>query len=52
MLFYGWGPLMVSHHPAKFGDHSYCGSGDVTFLVAEEREIPDALAAIHHYCLF
>ena len=20
---------MVSHHPAKFGDHRHCGSGDV-----------------------
>ena len=23
---------MVSHHPAKFGDHRYCGSGDIMFL--------------------
>ena len=28
---------MVSHHPAKFGDHGHCGSGDITFLVAEEE---------------
>ena len=27
---------MVSHHPAKFGDHRHCGSGDM-FLVAEEE---------------
>ena len=26
---------MVSHHPAKFGDHRHCGSGDKMFLVAE-----------------
>ena len=28
---------MVSHHPAKFGDHRHCGSGDIMFLVAEEE---------------
>ena len=28
---------MVSHHSAKFGDHRYCGSGDIMFLVAEEE---------------
>ena len=27
---------MVSHHPAKFGDHRHCDSGDM-FLVAEEE---------------
>ena len=27
---------MVSHHPARFGDHGYCGSEDV-FLVAEKE---------------
>ena len=24
---------MVSHHPAKFGDHGHCGSGDIMVLV-------------------
>ena len=28
---------MVSHHPAKFGDHRHCSSGDIMFLVAEEE---------------
>ena len=28
---------MVSHHPAKFGDHGHCGSGDIMFLVAEKE---------------
>ena len=28
---------MVSHHSAKFGDHRYCDSGDIMFLVAEEE---------------
>ena len=28
---------MVSHHSAKFGDHSHCGSGDIMLLVAEEE---------------
>ena len=27
---------MVSYHPAKFGGHSHCGSGDM-FSVAEEE---------------
>ena len=28
---------MVSHKPAKFGDHRHCGRGDIIFLVAEEE---------------
>ena len=28
---------MVSHHPANFGNHRHCGSGDIMFLVAEEE---------------
>ena len=28
---------MVSHHPAKFGDHGHCGSEDM-FLVAEKKD--------------
>ena len=28
---------MVSHHPAKFGDHGHCGSEDM-FLVAEKED--------------
>ena len=28
---------MVSHHPAKFGGHRHCGSGDIMFLFAEEE---------------
>ena len=28
---------MVSNHPAKFGNHRHCGSGDIMFLVAEEQ---------------
>ena len=31
MLFYEWEPLMVNHHPARFGGHMYCGSGDSVF---------------------
>ena len=27
---------MVSHHPAMFGGHRYCGSGDM-FVVAKEE---------------
>ena len=29
----GQGFLILSHHPAKFGVHSPCESGDITFLV-------------------
>ena len=25
--------LMVSHHPAKFGCHRHCGSGDMFVVV-------------------
>ena len=28
---------MVGHHPAKYGDHRYCGTKDIMFLVAEEE---------------
>ena len=42
---------MVSHHPAKFGGHRPCGSGDIIFFVAE-KEISDAVASIRHYRLF
>ena len=36
--FYGWEPLMVSDHPAKFGSHKHCGTGDMMFLVVEEQD--------------
>ena len=29
---------MVSNHPAKFGGHRHCGSGDIIFLIAEEED--------------
>ena len=35
--FYGWKLLMVSHHPAKFDGYRHCGSGDIMFLVAKEK---------------
>ena len=28
---------MVNHHPANFGGHRHCGSGDMMFLVVEGR---------------
>ena len=28
-----WKPLKTSHHPANFGDHKLCDSGDVMVLV-------------------
>ena len=35
MRFYGWEPLIVSHHPAKFCGHRHCGSGDIAYVVVE-----------------
>ena len=29
---------MASHHPAKFGGHRHCGSGDM-FLVTKEEDL-------------
>ena len=29
MWFYGWEPLMVSHHQARCDDHRHCSGGDV-----------------------
>ena len=29
---------MVSHHPAKFGDHRQYDSGNIMLLVAEEED--------------
>ena len=29
---------MVSHHPAKFGGHKHCGSGDMMLLVIEGQD--------------
>ena len=40
---------MVSHHLTKLGDHRHCGSGDIMFLLTEEK-IPDVPSSI--YCLF
>ena len=34
----GMSPFMVNHHPAKFGAHGHCGSGDITFLMIEEQD--------------
>ena len=34
--FMGGNPFMVSHRPAKFGDHEHHGSRYITFLVVEE----------------
>ena len=42
LWFHGWEPLMLSHHPAKFGGQWHCGSKDMIFL---------ALTSIPHYCL-
>ena len=33
----GWGPLIVSHHPAKFYGHKHCGAGGM-FLIVEKHD--------------
>ena len=33
MWYCGWGPLILSHHPAKFGVHRPCESGNITSLI-------------------
>ena len=49
MWFYGWESLVVSHDPAKFGDHRHCGSGDIMFLVGE-GENSRCFRYNRHYC--
>ena len=34
-----WGPLIVSHHPDKFGVHRPCESGDITFFICHVTTI-------------
>ena len=38
MGFYGWDPVLASHHLAKFGGDRHCGSGDIMVLVVEEED--------------
>ena len=33
MKTYGWELLAVYNHPDKSGDHKYCDSGDIIFLI-------------------
>ena len=33
MWLYGRKPFTVCNHPAMFGSHRYCGSGDKMFLI-------------------
>ena len=42
--------MMVSHHPAKFGSHSRCGSGDKMFRGAGEKDLT-CFDLIRHYSL-
>ena len=39
----------ASYHPAKFGGHRHCGSGDITFLVVDKQDFTCFLEP--HYCL-
>ena len=38
-LPYGWGPLVLSHHPVKFEVHRPCERGDITFLICHVTTI-------------
>lgn len=42
---------MVSHQPGKFGDHSCCGSEDMTYLVVEGQDSTRSLSEIRYYSL-
>ena len=45
--FYGLEPLIVIHHPTKFGDYKNCGSGAMTILVVEgQDQMPSLQSAI------
>ena len=33
MWLFRWGPLILSQHPAKFGVHRPCESGNITFFI-------------------
>ena len=35
---YWWEPVIVSHHPTKFGIHERYGSVDTMFLVVDEQD--------------
>ena len=34
-----WGPLILSHHPLKFGVHRPCESGNITFFICHVTTI-------------
>ena len=38
MILWVGTPHGNSHHPAKFGGHRNCGSGDMMFLVIEGQD--------------
>ena len=35
----GWGSLILTHHPAKFGVHKPCESGDITSFICHVTTI-------------
>ena len=43
---YGYEALIISHHPAKFGGHMKCGSGDIAFLMTEEQDYKYSLKSV------
>ena len=48
MWLYGWEPTVVSHHPAKFGGHRHCDSGDInipanTVIFLQMRDTWDSI---------
>ena len=49
MLVYGWEPLTVSYHPAKYGDHRHCGVKDFMFLGVKEQDYTCPLTEFGHY---
>ena len=51
MWLCGWDPFILSHHPAKFGIHSPCESGDITSLICHVTTW-SSLILSHHSAKF
>ena len=46
---YGWEPLTISHHPAKFGGHRHCGSEDMFSMIEEQDSLHSLKSVITVY---
>ena len=48
---YGWVSLILSHHPAKFGEHRHCRRGDILIFKWEHvvRRLYDIISGFYYY---